>query len=115
MTLWHISTQTPFKTGFKAVSGLRSKSEHPFPLVYPVRNNAPLEFLTGFTQFGKSPNPKQNNFSCCKPHVHFSGLLCGPYITFFRPSGDAPFMPVHRTGFLGAILVNSRISQLIFT
>jgi hypothetical protein len=41
-----------------------------------------------------------------KPHGLFFGLPCGSYITFYLPLADAPFIPVHRTGFSGAILIN---------
>ena len=51
-----------------------------------------------------------------RPHQMIFGIVnrmrCPPdshetsYITFFLPAADAPFIPVHRTGFSGANLIN---------
>jgi hypothetical protein len=38
----------------------------------------------------------------CPPDYHETS-----YITFFLPSADAPFIPVHRTGFSGANLIKT--------
>jgi hypothetical protein len=60
----------------------------------------------------KFQNPKlrsRNKFGMTKkpePNRHVMLNLFQHLVCFFLPSADTPFIPVHRTGFSGAILIN---------
>jgi hypothetical protein len=72
------------------------------------------EYLVVEPIFGTSAS-RPNGISCRKPHEHSFGLPCSPYIIFFLPLADAPFIPVHRTGFSGAILIKKATDFLGLT
>ena len=59
--------------------------------------------LNPFSIFGR---PDQMVTWHRRPHVPSFGLPCDSYIIFHLPLADTPFIPAHRTGFSGVVLMN---------
>jgi hypothetical protein len=49
--------------------------------------------------------------SCHEPCAEFDSVLFQHLVCFFLTSADAPFIPVHGTGFSGTILIKSQIER----